>query len=90
MILDGQEEVLTQPDFVSSKVMYKQVSAYFNPKTWRNKGDMKHMAFVSDIYVNDITKMQQMNMPVSLDLIKYYGQRWWDTSTLAGLDFLFL
>ena len=44
---------------------------------------MKHIAFAEETFQNDLSKMQDLTMPVYLDLIKYYGHRWWDTSTLS-------
>ena len=90
VIKDGKEGVFQQDDFVFSKLKYKQVSSYFNPKKYRENGALQHMDFVQEIYVNDIFKMQSLHMPIYLDHIKFYGRRWWDTSTLLGFDWLFL
>lgn len=48
------------------------------------------MDFVKEIYVNDLEKIQDLTIPIYLDKVKYYGKRFWDTSTLLGFDWLFL
>ena len=42
---------------------------------------MKHIAFASETFQNDLTKMQDLKMPIYIDLVKFFGHRWWDTST---------
>ena len=89
-IVDGRESVFQQADFVSSKVLYTQISAYFNPKKYRESKSLRHVDFIKEIYVNSIDNMQDLTIPIYLDHIKYYGERFWDTSTLLGFDWLFL
>ena len=49
-IKEGQESVIQGENFLQSKVKFAQVSAYFNPKTWRTERIMKHIAFASETF----------------------------------------
>ena len=44
---------------------------------------MKHIPVVNETYPNTLDSRQDIHVDLNLDMIKYYGHRWWDTSTLS-------